>query len=114
MVYNIRTQERSYNSVDSPKQFRKVRKNWQDYSRVIDAQRWNKNTRQWVPAGIKQFEYTGKLKPGGVAKDSKYWKEHEFGLHEEKYEWCDVCQAETRHYYSPRYRSLICSKCRSI
>lgn len=112
MVYHITTQERTYNSVDSAEQFQKIRKNWNDYSPVVNAWRWNGKI--WVAASIKQFEYTGKLKPGDAAKDSKYWKEHEFGLHEEKYEWCEVCQAETRHYYSPRYRSLICSECRSI
>jgi len=37
-----------------------------------------------------------------------------FGEVDEIYEWCSVCKAETRHYYSGKYRSWICSECRSL
>ena len=59
-IYYVRTEERPYNYVTSPSQFSKIRTLYEDYSKVVDAQRWTLSG--WIPAGRKQFEYRGKKK----------------------------------------------------
>lgn len=54
-MYHVETQERNYNSVDSPKQFRVVRKNWSDYSPVVNVFKWI-NPHGWVPVNSYDFE----------------------------------------------------------
>lgn len=54
-MYHIETQERNYNSVDSPEQFKIVRENWEDYSPVVNAWKWF-NPNGWLPVNPYDFE----------------------------------------------------------
>ena len=62
MVYLVKTKERTYNYVESPQHFRKIRTLWKDYSKVVEAFRWSPTEGRWIPAGKKQFEYRYKRK----------------------------------------------------
>jgi hypothetical protein len=54
-MYHVETQERNYNSVDSPEQFQIIRTNWEDYSPVVRAFHWI-NPYGWVPIDPYDFE----------------------------------------------------------
>lgn len=62
-VYHVTTKKRSYNSVSSPKAFRKTRRITKDYTPVVSAQRWDSKAQAWVKAGKKQFHQKYGLKP---------------------------------------------------
>jgi len=53
-TYFVRTEERNYNHVTSPAQFKKVRKNWEDYSYVERAFVWV-NGEGWVDVDTVPF-----------------------------------------------------------
>lgn len=54
-MYHITTETRIYNSIDSPEQFRTIRKNWGDNSKVTRAFHWI-NPHGWVSIDTYDFE----------------------------------------------------------
>ena len=54
-MYHITTEKRTYNSVDSAEQFKVVRKNWGDHSKVTHAFKWV-NPHGWIPVNTHDFE----------------------------------------------------------
>lgn len=56
-MYFVRTEQRAYNSVDSPEQFKVIRENWNDHTPVIRAFKWT-NPHGWLLINPYDFEFT--------------------------------------------------------